>query len=323
MQQIAIDAFSSELRQQFLDRLGLSGKKVRDLGGFESFVFVVDNKILRITHHSHRLPDQIAAELEFIKHLAENGAGVCLPCTLLNGELLCTVGSFTACMFDRAKGRLLTKGDWTPSVIKEWGRCVGGFHQLARSFHPVHKRTDWRDDENQDFAGRIPADQPAIIEISKQILIDLETLPVNSEIYGLIHGDAHAGNFFLDHGRLTFFDFDDAIYIWFVYDIATILFGAVLAQHVGASRRSQEAQALRFLPPFLEGYNEVAPVDRFVVREMDRFLKLRELSLYAVIHDHMDVTSLTDWYPAKFMKGREQRIVNEEPFLDLDFEKFI
>jgi Ser/Thr protein kinase RdoA (MazF antagonist) len=322
LEKIAIEAFSDELKHQILDDLGLAGKKMTLLDGFESFVFALDDKIIRITHHSHRLPDQIAAELEFIRHLADKGAAVCLPNTLPNGELLSSVDSFTACIFDRAKGSVLSRNDWTPSVIQEWGRCIGGFHQLSRSFRPVNKRIDWRQDENHNFAVRIPASQTKIIEMASQLLTDLEALPVNDDIYGLIHGDAHAGNFFLDDGKLTFFDFDDAIYTWFAYDIATILFGAVLGEHVEASRQAQEAEALRFLPLFLEGYAEVFPLDRFVITEMDRFLKLRELSLYAVIHAHLDVNNLTEWFPARFMKNREQRIVNGEPYLEVDFAKF-
>ena len=320
MDQIALEAFNDQLKQQIFDDLGLSGKKVTLLDGFESFVFASDDKIVRVTHHSHRLPPQIAAELEFIKYLADKGAAVCLPNTLPNGELLSTIDSFTACIFDRAKGEAPGRGDWVPSVIKEWGRCIGGFHQLSQSFKPANKRIDWRQDENHNFAGRIPASQGKIIALANQLLADLEALPVNDDIYGLIHGDAHAGNFFVDDGKLTFFDFDDAIYMWFAYDIATVLFSAVLGQHVEASRSAQEAEALRFLPHFLEGYSEVLPVDPFVLREMDRFLKLRELSLYAVIHAYLDVNSLTDWYAGRFMKNREQRIVNGEPHLDMDFK---
>jgi hypothetical protein len=33
------------------------------------------------------------------------------------------------------------------------------------------------------------------------------------------------------------------MYLWLAYDIATILFGAVLAQHVGEFRPAQEAMA--------------------------------------------------------------------------------
>jgi len=166
LDQITIEAFNDELKLQILGDLGLAGKNVTALDGFESFVFALDDRIVRITHHSHRLPGQIAAELEFIKYLADKGAAVCLPNTLPNGELLTTIDSFTACIFDRAEGRAPGRGGWAPAVIREWGRCIGGFHQLSRSFKPVNKRIDWRQDENHNFAGRIPASQPKIIDLA-------------------------------------------------------------------------------------------------------------------------------------------------------------
>ena len=316
-----MEAFTNELKQHFLRELNINECDVVDLGGFESFVFAVNDKILRITHDSHRMPGQIAAELEFIRHLAENDAAVCLPNTLSNGELLMTFDPFTACMFDRAEGRLTTGTDFTPALIRHWGCCIGTFHRLVSSFEPVQQRIDWRADENHNFAARIPAQQARIIETGNDLLKGLESLPVNENIYGLIHGDAHAGNFFLDNDRLTFFDFDDAIYMWFAYDIATILVGLVLSRHVQETRQAQEAEAKRFLPAFLEGYATMYAVDEFVMNEMPRFLKLRELSLYAATHAHMDVNNLTDWYPVKFMKDRQRRIQNDEPFLDMDFTK--
>ena len=321
MEAIAAEAFTKELKQHFLGELNIKERDVVDLGGFESFVFAVNDKILRITHDSHRMPEQIAAELELIKYLAESGAAVCLPNTLSNGELLMTFESFTACVFDRARGRLTTGTDFTPALIRQWGSCIGTFHRLVGSFEPGQQRIDWRADENHNFAARIPVRQARIVQISNDLLKGLESLPVNENIFGLIHGDAHAGNFFLDNDRLTFFDFDDAIYMWFAYDIATILVGSVLAAHVEETRQAQEAEAKRFLPEFLEGYASMFLVDEFVMNEMPRFLKLRELSLYAVIHAHMDVNNLTDWYPMKFMKDRQRRIENDEPFLDMDFTK--
>ncbi len=320
MDQIAINAFNGEIKKRILEALKLDAREIIDLGGFESHVFSVGAKILRVTHHSHREAEQIAAELEFIRYLSESGAAVCLPNTLPNGKLLQHFDDFTVCLFDRARGNLLSEEDWTPAVIRKWGRCIGIFHRLAQTFEPQFQRIDWQVDENHDFAARIPPEQTQIVEISSELMSELKRLPVNRDIYGLIHGDAHAGNFFKQGETLTFFDFDDAIYMWFVYDIATILFGAVLAQHVNSHRLAQETMARYFLPLFMEGYGEEFSVDPFVYGELARFLKLRELSLYAVIHAHMDVDRLAGWYPQKFMKGRQRRIENEEPFLNLDFE---
>jgi Ser/Thr protein kinase RdoA (MazF antagonist) len=321
LEQLAINAFSNSLRQEILEELELDKTKVIDLGGFESFVFSVEDKILRVTHDSHRTSGQIEAELEFIQHLSLGGASVCLPNKLPSGALLKQFGEFTACLFDRAKGKPLARQDWTPSTIREWGRCIGSFHRLTQLFKPQARRDSWETDSNHDFSTRIPSDQIQIINMAENLLKELQSLPVNKEVYGLIHGDAHAGNFFKHGETLTFFDFDDSIYMWFAYDIATVLFGAVLAQHIDGSREAQEQMARHFLPVFLEGYSSEFLVDTFLLKEMDRFLKLREFSLYAVIHAHMDVDKIEDWYPQKFMKDRQQRIENEEPFINIDFER--
>jgi amicoumacin kinase len=38
--------------------------------------------------------------------------------------------------------------------------------------------------------------------------------------YGLVHGDLHHGNFFVEESKITAFDFDDCCHHWFAYDLA-------------------------------------------------------------------------------------------------------
>ena len=77
---------------------------------------------------------------------------------------------------------------------------------------------------------------------------------------------------------------------------------------------------MAFLPEFLKGYASEFEVSDFLLEVLPLFLKLREFSLYAVIHSHMDVNNLTDWYPIKFMAGRQERLERDLPYLGLDFE---
>jgi len=53
------------------------------------------------------------------------------------------------------------------------------------------------------------------------------------------------------------------------------------------------------------------------------FLKLRELSLYAVIHAHGGVENQSHWYPRKVMMDRQRRIEAGEDFLNIDFMQFL
>jgi hypothetical protein len=53
---------------------------------------------------------------------------------------------------------------------------------------------------------------------------------------------------------------------------------------------------------------------------LSTFLKLREIDLYVVIHRSFDVNKVDDLWAARYMKGRKQRIENDVPYIDLDFE---
>jgi hypothetical protein len=50
------------------------------------------------------------------------------------------------------------------------------------------------------------------------------------------------------------------------------------------------------------------------------------MELYAVAHRDFNVNHIDDWWIARFMKDRKQKIENDVPFIELEFEslsKFI
>ena len=135
----------------------------------------------------------------------------------------------------------------------------------------------------------------------------------------MIHSDAHSGNYLHGNGRLTFFDFDDCLQTWYGYDVATILLGVSLQPWVDATDAAMVDTVAHFLPVFLEGYANEYPVKKLMWGQMHDFLKLREFSLYGVIHAHMDPANLQDWFPRKFMEGRQKRLELDIPYIDMDF----
>ncbi len=121
------------------------------------------------------------------------------------------------------------------------------------------------------------------------------------------------GNFFVDKGHITLFDFDDSLYSWFVNDIAIVLFYAVRSW----PDDEQSAFAHHFLDHFWQGYTQENQLSRDWLIHIPDFLKLRELDLYAVIHFSFDVNNLDDspWV-AKLMHNRKYRIERDIPYLD-------
>jgi len=59
----------------------------------------------------------------------------------------------------------------------------------------------------------------------------------------LIHTDVHAGNFFVDDGRITVFDFDDSSYQWFASDIAIALYYTIWRKFDGHEQREKDTYA--------------------------------------------------------------------------------
>ena len=324
MEAVARDAFTSRVRDAIFVHFGFRASDWQDLGGFESFVFahLAARRIFRITHISHRSLADIQAELEFLVFLKSNGAAVSEPVAASHGKLVEQVGEFICCQFSLAPGRLVSQADWHSPLFESWGQAIGQFHKLASQYQPVGaKRFDWRADANLDFDSRISPAETKILGLANLHYKALGDLPADPDIYGLIHSDAHAGNFFLDEARLTFFDFDDCCYQWFGFDVATVLFGAVLRPWVGDSAAERETEAKKFLSAFLDGYSKAFNVADFMLEQMHLFLKLRELSLYAVIHSQLDVNNLEEDFPIKVMKGRQVRLEADLPFLELDFTR--
>lgn len=324
MLQEAINAMNEDVLRDMLARRGLGLADVEDLGGFESFVYRCNGRgtILRATHASHRGPDQLRAELEWIAALADDGGPVSRPLPDAHGALLTTVQDFYVCEFETAPGRMITADDWGPELFRAWGEAMGHFHAHAQRFDPVWRRIHWLDDDNFFIAGKVPADESLVHEQMAAVHTGLTALPEDDALFGLIHCDLHAGNFFVDSGRLTFFDFDDACYCWFGYDAATVLFSAIRQSWHESTRDAEQAEAVRFLPFFLDGYARNSDPAGLLPAHWPLFLKLREISLYGVIRAHFEIPERAGDYPARFMVGRRERIEAGEPYLDIDFTRF-
>lgn len=207
-----IRAYTDSVRNKIFETVGVEFEAALDLEGFENFVYGVDNCVIRITHESHRTQRQILGELEFLRYLKACGAAVAGPIQFDSGDEIITMGDFHVCQFERATGvAAAMELPFTQAVIKQWGRCIGVFHRLAHDFKPIYQRQSWRQDENHQFDARIPIDQTVVLQRSKELMTRLSKLEGSSNSYGLIHSDAHAGNYVDDKGSLTFFDFDDCL----------------------------------------------------------------------------------------------------------------
>lgn len=322
------ERFSDLILNQAREMYGIAEEDIEELGGFESYIYQFkrdqEEGILRIAHSIRRSADQIRGELDFINHLKSGGASVAGPLMSSKGNWVEVIddgagGYFVVNAFEKAPGTHF-KGEWTNRLLFEYGRQIGLMHRLAASYLPADstwKRLEWDDPIHLDVEDFIPQEDQKIKELYQEVVAKTRALQKDQTSYGLIHQDAHRGNFFVDdHDKITIFDFDDSSYSWFVEDIALVIFYGVMGQDDPLGFTEM------FLAGFLPGYISEFDLDPNWFREIPLFLKRREIDLYAVIHRSFDVDNLDDPWCIWYLQGRKEALEKGIPYLDFDFENF-
>lgn len=324
MEERITECFGHHILEEALARFG--GEDAELLDGFESYIyrFSRDGKrfILRIVHSIRRSEELIHGEVDWINYLHRGGVPVARAIESRNGRLVEAVDDgrgdrFLATGFVRAEGSSPFRLGWTPALVERYGELIGRMHALSPGYEPgdpAWRRPEWDDPVMLDVERFLP-DDDEVLAAYREVLDRIRRLPRDRECYGLIHQDAHGGNFLVDdEGRITLFDFDDSIYCWYAFDIAMVLFYRV------CNTDDPAGTARAFLPAFLRGYRRHAHLEPDWLRWVPDFMTLREIDLYALIHRSFDVGSIEDPWCARYMDGRAERIRERRPFVELDID---
>ena len=322
------ERYSERILEEALERFG--GADAELLDGFENYMYeytrLENRSILRIGHSIRRSEALIRGEVDWINYLARGGASVARAVLSERGGLVEAIddghgGRFLATSFIRAEGVSPARYGWTPNLVQAYGELIGTMHTLSLDYDPGSpewRRPHWDDPLMLDVERFLPEQETGVREAYHELLGRLEALPRDYNSYGLIHQDAHGGNFLVDEGeRITLFDFDDCVYCWYAFDIAMVLFYRV------CNESDPEGLARAFLPDFLAGYRRRAELDPEWLHWIPDFLTLREIDLYALLHRSFDVEHIEDPWCARYMDGRSARIASRRPFLDIDVGEFV
>ncbi len=320
--------FNDQLLARAMERYGIQPDKIREVNAFESFIYEFERPdgsfILRIGHSSRRSPEMIHGEVDWINYLAGCGATVARAILSNSGSLVEPLedgqgGQFLCSAFVRAPGREIQPQLINERFFRAYGKLIGRIHASSRKYvlsNPAWKRDEWDSRGNNTAEGQLAPGETLIREKYRTLLAYLRTLPQDPESYGMIHQDAHPGNFFVDEDyTITLFDFDDCVYGHFIYDIAMVIF------YVSLNEKDPQAFMQRFLPVFLSGYSEEYKLDPRWLKEIPHFMKYREIDLYAAIRFAFGDNPYDPW-TARFMQGRRERIEQDLPFLECDWGSF-
>lgn len=306
-------------------------------GGHFSYVygFQKDSRsfVLRITPPSPEINfAEMGAILEWMRYLAEHGASVPSPVLSRDRKLIETIrleeGSYLAMVLEAADGILseeMQLEQWSDQLYETLGSTIGKIHSIATQFNqsqPKKTRPDWDGIPNNFNPQGDPNPDLAIIKAERDKVVNhLKSLPREENSFGLIHGDLHLGNFFIDvnSNRITIFDFDDCVYGWFMMDIATLVFDYPVVYPPETANNDQTTNFTRHL---LNGYLSEKLSSKFWIKQLPYFLKLLEIGIYMLVYKEHDPEDYESWI-GKFMHGRKSRIENGVPYLDLDFEEMM
>lgn len=330
MDQSIRDRYNDDILHELMRRYDIMPADIDRGDGFESFIYRFrrgdERFILRVTHSLRRTPELIRGEVDWINYLAAGGTNVAHAVVSARGELVEEVddgagGRFLATAFTFAPGRPYGETGWTTARRLAYGRLLGRMHTLTKAYEPsdlAWRRPSWIDNTEAETCRLLSADDSAIQERYRALVRRAKALPRGRDDYGLVHFDAHGGNFLIDGDTLTLFDFDDCAYNWFANDIAMVLFYLV-------SNVDDPAGTLdTFLPDFLRGYRAENALDPTWAALVPDFMTLREIDLYAIILRSYGVTpdqadTIPHAWPRRFMAGRREQIVSHVPYVEYEF----
>lgn len=325
MEKIIAEAMNDTVIQESIKKYGVSFEDVKRLGGFENFIYEYEKDgyefIIRYVHSHHRSFELVFAELEFIDYLAKNGANVSTVVHTIDDEMLFKVPAqeghyFSVCVFTKAKGTYVKKENLNADFFEMFGTAVGKLHRLTKSYHPIHKRHHFYEEDFLEMGQRnLGKDHQFVMERAIEIIAKIKGYDQTIDSYGLIHTDLHFGNMYYDGETLTIFDWDDASYKHFISDIAIILFYTfAMGKPV---EMDLEDRMIDFLIPFVKGYETENHLDLSWYQKLNDYFMLRQVILFIAIYAAGDDLINSPW-GQNFINKFESRIAQNTPLIDIE-----
>lgn len=275
------------MEQAILDqgaqKFGRGSYSLQSLGGFSENVYEYIGEdghrfIMKFLDASKYNKASVIRELTWMAYLAENGLHIAGSIKSRDGLLIEEVSHGTKHYYvialAKASGKPLTDLESGFDVIEQWGRGMGKMHALGKS-NPnslVHRMSFPQWNEGLIFTGTFPEAAGEKVHVRwNEYMSILESFPKDRDSYGIIHNDLHHNNFHVNHGEIIFFDFGDAGYHWFAYDIAIAIYHAV--QTIPKERKAEFS--IRFIDSFMNGYLKENTLSEDWIKRIPFFMDYR------------------------------------------------
>ena len=209
--------------------------------GGRNTIFIITSKdgkktVLRASELPDRTEADYLAETAFVHFLAQNGAPVADVLPSINHRFVeqAEQNGHIAflCMFAYAEGMLLSDNEYhyrEGVPLEEYffntGKVLGMIHRLSKQYVPQYPRVDYREKYSRAYIDMLIPDYYEALKAAIFHRLDLfGNLPVDPDVFGMVHFDFSDGNYHIDMstGRITVFDFDNCMKCWYMFDLANL-----------------------------------------------------------------------------------------------------
>lgn len=245
-------------------------------------------RFLRLTHNSDHTAAHVAAELEWLRFLRDEGLPVVQPLPAADGSWVVLPGSeWTAALFARVRGEPISLTDFGAPEFELMGRFLGGLHRVSAGFTPAEPgrvRPQWH--EWEPFDGVLaswPEDDGVVAAAWRAVHARVSRVAATPQGFGLIHADLHRGNVFRHAGGIDVFDFDDSCYFHLAADVANAVYYALWPMRYDPEPE-REHYAQRFLDALLRGYALEHSPEHLRLSLVPDLIEYRDLTVDAFSH---------------------------------------
>ncbi len=245
-----------------------------------------NDRMIRIAYLPDRNREDLLGEIEYIRYLVDHGANVADVLPAQDGSLLVEMDhdghTYYVCLFKKARGILLVdnqyryrKGAPLSEYFYNSGKTLGKIHQLSKQFAPVHPRSDFSDRFNLAYLDRLLPDSLSVLKRKMgDLLTALTGLDKSAANYGMVHFDYSDGNYTIDFetGDITVFDFDNACFCWYLYDLATLWTHGVGWVQFEPDANKRRDFMKSYFDTILEGYVSETPLDPEMLDRLPLFI---------------------------------------------------
>ena len=239
---------------------------------------------LRINTNSPRTPENLRAEIAFVRFLAEDGR-IKVPHPIANTE-----GDFYTSILHEASGRTFhcvlyswilgeeLEDEPTDEQLKALGAAMATMHLVAQGFKLPHGSVLSIYNDPLWWTEDFLLSEKSVLDAEAKDLVSRALSAIKSGVakfYAdatpiLIHADLHGGNVLWHEGSLSVIDFDDCGLGLPIQDFATALYYFDTPEQDAA---------------FKEGYNSIAPIPECTEREMKMFFLQRRIVLLNYLYE--------------------------------------